>query len=62
MDKKLKRVEVLFKGACFRAFPKANLEDAVRTEAFLGFGFGDSHKACINLDNVLFLEIMDDVQ
>lgn len=57
------RYEVWFKDGLFRGFPQVDKHGIEEENNIMTFTFGDSdpkHKARINLDNVNFIEIMEE--
>ena len=56
------RLEVWFKDGLFRAFPNVERESARMNEEnnMLGFKFAGGHEATINLNNVNFMEEMEE--
>ena len=58
------RIEVWFNNGLFRAFPKVNKETLKEEESLreVSFEFGENkHIAVINMQNVNFVELMDEV-
>lgn len=57
------RVEVWYTNGLFRAYPKVD-ELSIKMEEkdrFMSFTFGEhNHSACINMDNVNFIEYMNE--
>ena len=52
------RIEVWFKSGLFRAFPDVELDSVIREGGETQFIFSGGHAACIQDENVNFMETM----